>query len=255
MNIIAMTGSATGIGAATRARLEGAGNRVIGIDIRDAEIIADLSTPAGRAAAIETVHKEAGDHLDGLVACAGVGPQTDPLSIIVALNYFGAKDLLEGLRDLLAASERSAAVAISSNSATLPGIDEAIVEACLSGDEEEACRITMEKDGTNAYAGSKLALGRWVRRAAITPEWAGSGISLNAVAPGAVQTPLLQAGLDDAEYGPAIRAFPIPTGGFGSPDQLAALIAFMLGPEAAFMCGSVVFMDGGTDAMIRPDSF
>ena len=255
MDVIAMTGTATGIGAATRARLEKAGSRVIGLDIRDAEIIADLSTPGGRAAAIEAVHKQAGDHLDGLVLCAGVGPQTDPLSTIVSLNYFGAKDLLEGLRGLLAATARSAAVAISSNSATLPGVDEAIVEACLADNEEEARRIALEKDGANVYAGSKLALARWIRRTAITPEWAGSGIRLNAVAPGAVQTPLLQQGLDDPLYGPAIREFPIPTGSFGAPGQIAALIEFMLGQEAAFMCGSVVFMDGGTDAMIRPDSF
>jgi NAD(P)-dependent dehydrogenase (short-subunit alcohol dehydrogenase family) len=206
-------------------------------------------------AALESVRKAAGDHLDGLVACAGVGPTVQPWTTIISLNYFGAQALLEGLRDLLAVRGRAAAVAVSSNSSTLPGMDTPLVEACLVGNEEEARRLALTMDGTQTYCGSKLALARWVRRSAPTPSWAGSGIRLNAVAPGAVLTPLLQVGLDDPQYGPAIRAFPVPLGGFGAPDQIAATIEFLLGPDAAFFCGSVVFVDGGTDAMIRPDAF
>ena len=48
--LIAVTGSASGIGAAIRARLERDGARVLGVDIRDAEVVADLSTAAGCAA-------------------------------------------------------------------------------------------------------------------------------------------------------------------------------------------------------------
>ena len=50
---------------------------------------------------------------------------------------------------------------------------------------------------TMAYAASKIALSRWVRRQAVTPLWAGEGIRLNALAPGAVRTPLLEAQLAD----------------------------------------------------------
>jgi len=46
-----------------------------------------------------------------------------------------------------------------------------------------------------------------------------------------------------------------PTGGFGTPDQVAAAVVFLLGPDATFCCGSVLFVDGGTDAMIRPDNY
>jgi NAD(P)-dependent dehydrogenase (short-subunit alcohol dehydrogenase family) len=130
-----------------------------------------------------------------------------------------------------------------------------MVAACLAGDEEEARQIAATLAGHQVYAGSKLALARWVRRTAPGADWAGAGIRLNAVAPGAVLTPLLQAGLDDPTWGPAIRSFPIPTGGFGMPDQIAPVIAFLLSPEASFCCGSVVFADGGTDAMLRPDEY
>ena len=46
------------------------------------------------------------------------------------------------------------------------------------------------------------------------------------------------AGLDDPVYGPAIRAFPIPLGGFGTPQQIAAAVAFLLGPDSAFFCAT-----------------
>jgi NAD(P)-dependent dehydrogenase (short-subunit alcohol dehydrogenase family) len=253
MRVVAISGSASGIGAATRARLEAAGDRVIGIDLRGAEVTADLSTPDGRHSAADALRRAAGGQLDGLVVCAGVGPQTEPWSTIVSLNYFGAQALLADLRDLLVAGTRPAAVAVGSNSAGMPGMETSIVAACLAGDEAEARRLALTLDGVHVYGGAKLALARWVRRQAPRLEWAGAGIRLNAVVPGAVQTPLLRAGLDHPVLGDAIRGFPIPLGGFGRPEQIAAAIAFLLGPESAFCCGTLLYVDGGSDALVRPD--
>ena len=248
MRVIAVTGSVSGIGATLRARLETAGERVIGVDRRVAEVIADLGCGDGRAAAVARVEAACDGRLDGLVACAGVGPQVAPASAIVSIDYFGAQTLLAGLRSSLAA----AAVAVCSNSSTLPGADGPLA-AVPRRDEEDARRLALARGGHPAYAGAKLALGRWVRRSAPGAEWAGAGVRLNAVAPGAVLTPLLQDGLEHPVFGPAIRSFPIPTGAFGAPEQIAGAIAFLLGPDAAFCCGSVLFVDGGTDALLRPD--
>jgi NAD(P)-dependent dehydrogenase (short-subunit alcohol dehydrogenase family) len=255
MRVTAVTGSASGIGRAVRARLERAGERVIGVDLRDAEVTADLADPAGRAAAIQGVREASGGRLDGLVACAGIGPQAERPASIVSLDYFGAQALLDGLRGALVAGERSAAVAVSSNSATLPGADTPLVAACLAGDEPEARRLATVLGGHPAYAGAKLALARWVRRNAPGADWAGAGVRLNAVAPGAVLTPLLRAGLAHPVFGPAIRGFPIPTGGFGAPEDVAAAVAFLLDADAGFCCGAVLFVDGGTDALLRPDAY
>ena len=255
MRVTAVTGSASGMGAALRARLEAAGERVIGVDVRDADIRADLATPDGRAAAIAGVRAAAGGRLDGLVACAGLGPHVEPCATIVAVNYFGAQAVLAGLREALAAGERPAAVAVSSNSAALPGAESPLVAACLAGDEPEARRLAPALGGHPTYAGAKLALARWVRRSAPGADWAGAGIRLNAIAPGAVATPLLEDGLAHPTLGPAIRGFPIPLGGFGVPEQIAAGIAFLLGPAAAFCCGTVLVADGGSDALLRPDAW
>jgi len=75
MTTAVITGSASGIGAATRARLESEGFNVIGIDLRNAEIEADLSTPEGRQKAVsETIEKSNGK-IDRLVLAAGLGGQ------------------------------------------------------------------------------------------------------------------------------------------------------------------------------------
>src|SRR5262245_21549969 len=102
MAVIAISGSASGIGAALRRRLESTGDTVLGIELRDAEIVADLATPEGRAAAIAAARAASGGRLDALVTCAGIGPQVNDWPLIVSLDYFGSQALLDGLRDLLA---------------------------------------------------------------------------------------------------------------------------------------------------------
>ncbi len=61
----------------------------------------------------------------------------------------------------------------------------------------------------------------------------------------------------DPVYGEAIKAFlaSIPLGRTGLPEDMANATQFLLGPEASFICGSVLFVDGGHDAMLRPDQF
>jgi len=243
------------MGAATVARIRSDGHKAIGIDLRDAEIVADLATANGRACAIEQVHHLAGDTIDGLVTWAGVAVLTDlPGSLLVSVNYFGTIELLEGLRPLLAAGDLPAAVAVSSNSTTCqPGVPASLVAQCLSGDEATARSTADEVGALATYPATKLAIARWVRRNAPGEQWAGAGISLNAVAPGAIETPMLQATREDPTIGGFIDAFPIPVGRKGTADELAAFVCFLLGPEARFCCGSVFFVDGGTDALVRPD--
>lgn len=259
MTTIAITGSASGIGAATREILEAMGSKVIGIDLRDAEIVTDLSAPDGREKAVSEVLERTAGSLDGLVTAAGIGPPNDPRKML-SVNCFGTLALLEGLRESLAASDGIAkAVAVSSNSTTtVPGIPAELVERCLADDEEGALRLLDdygEAAQNYAYAGGKTAVARYVRRHAPAEAWAGSGIRLNAIAPGATLTPLLQAGLNSEEFGPMIKAFPVPTGGFGSPRQIAVWIGHMMSEDADFLCGSVIFVDGGSDALVRPDSW
>lgn len=250
MGVIAITGSAGGIGAATRTRLERDGHRVIGVDVRDAEVIADISNGAGRTAMVAAVAEQCGGTLDGLVVGAGI-MDGEP-GLVVAINYFGAVATLEGLRPLLAAGEGGSAVAISSNSATAqPSVSLDLVDACLAGDEDAAVTVAAGYTGLTAYPASKLALARWVRRQA--PSWIEEGVRLNAVAPGLIRTPMTTESMDFILGLGEI--YPIPIGRAGEPAEVAGLLALLLGDEGRFFAGSVIFVDGGTDAALRPDDW
>ena len=78
MGTYAVTGSASGMGRETAQRLRDGGHTVIGVDIRSAEVVADLSTPAGRKTAADGVLAASGAGLDGAVLAAGLGPAPAP---------------------------------------------------------------------------------------------------------------------------------------------------------------------------------
>jgi NAD(P)-dependent dehydrogenase (short-subunit alcohol dehydrogenase family) len=252
-----VTGAASGMGAATRRRLLAAGHQVIGVDRHEADIVADLEHPDGRQEALTGIRASAGDALDGIVTFAGVGPLTGRAgSLLTSVNYFGTVELLEGVRDLLAASAAPAAVAVSSVVTTVhPQVVDGIVDACLGQDEREARRASDEAGSVEAYAASKTAVARWVRHNAATAEWAGAGIRLNAVAPGYIKTPMTAEEEVDPELGPMIAQLPLGVGRYGEPDDIAAFVEFLLGPGGRFFCGSILFADGGTEAILRPDAW
>jgi NAD(P)-dependent dehydrogenase (short-subunit alcohol dehydrogenase family) len=257
MSAFAITGSASGIGASTRQRLEAAGHQTIGIDLRGADLAADLSTAEGRGEAAARLLERCGGRLDGLVLCAGLGPQVSDATKIVEVNYFGVVALLDALLPALQRGSAPAAVVVSSVASTQIVWDKNPLGSALeAGDTERwhaALAAAGERAGHLAYAGSKNAVTVAVRRRVLA--WAEAGVRLNTVAPGAVETPLLQAGMADPRYGKAIAEFLGPMGRRARPEEIATAITFLLGPDASYVHGTQLTIDGGVDAQTRPTAF
>lgn len=247
-----VTGAASGIGLATAARLESEGHRVVTVDLRDADVVADLSTDDGRARMVDQVAMVTDGKVDAVVASAGVIGQG---RLDVQVDYFGTVATLAGLRPLLAAGDTPRAVALSSF-AVLDTVDEVLVRACLAGDENAAVGSAdaLAPTDPRLYASAKRALARWVRREAPTAAWAGAGIALNTVGPGVVRTPMTSPLLDDDRLEPLLlAAVPMPFGGVLSPDAIAHHLVALTDPAMLGMTGQTIFLDGGADCLRRGD--
>jgi NAD(P)-dependent dehydrogenase (short-subunit alcohol dehydrogenase family) len=252
-----VTGTASGIAAATASILKERGNKVVGVDIHDADIVADLSTKQGRLDAANKAIELTDGKIDAVIACAGLA---HPIAKTVSVNYFGMAEFLDALAPTLAKAEAPRAVCISSMASLMPN-DKAIVEACLAGDEAGAVARAQElvdaADGTDQliYGSTKRAMARWVRRECIKPQWAGEGIPLNAIGPGIVRTPMVadmiateeaRAGLD--------QVVPMPCNYYLEPENVAYLLIWLTSVENTHVTGQVIYIDGGSDAALRGDN-
>lgn len=255
-----VTGSAGGIGRATVERLRADGHRVFGVDLHDADIGVDLSTPEGRAELGTEVEERCDGVVDGVVAVAGM---VAPVPTTAAVNFFGARATLQELQPYLAGSPAPRAVVVSSLAA-IGEVDDELVAACLAGDEQRATARAAElgdaadASGNNfIYSSSKRALAVWARTAAPTDEWAGAGIALNVIAPGVIETDMTRAALGTAEGRQVLsEGSPAPLNGPAAPPEAPAhLLAFLVSEENSYLTGQILFVDGGAEASRRPDRF
>jgi len=250
-----VTGAASGIGKATKELLEQRGETVIGVDLLGADVDADLTTAEGRATLVSEAERRSGGRVDAVFAVAGLAL---PVPATVGVNYFGMVATLEGLRPLLAASDAPRAVGVTSMASLMP-VDDELVALMRAGDEAGALAraevVSQGEEGNAIYASTKKAFALWIRTHAATPEWAGASIPLNAIAPGIIETPMTAPMLGTAEEREAVlQMVPMPLGGVAQPIVTAYLLAWLGSPENTHLCGQVVFVDGGSDVVIRGDS-
>lgn len=256
MGIYVITGGTTGIGAKTRELLQEEGHEVFNLDFKGGDYLVDLSTREGRQGAISAVFDKYPDGIDGLICNAGVGP-TFPATTIFSLNYFAGVELAEGFRPLLK-KKRGSCVLTASNTITFSFVRQDLVDLLTSSSEEDVIEVAknmMPQLGPVVYSTSKHALVRWMRR--ISPSWAADGIRINAVAPGNTTTPMTASMTEEQKKSALL--IPIPTrygtDEFLEPQEIANGITFLVSRKASGINGTILFIDGGIDALLRSERF
>lgn len=251
-----VTGSASGIGLVTCELLKAQGEKVIGIDIHDADIVADLSTATGRKDAVAKVIELSNGDVDVLIANAGLAL---PISKTVAVNFFGVTDLVTGLLPTLAKSSSPRVVVTSSMASLMPN-DPELVDLMLNLDEtkaiERAEALVTQGGGLEQliYGSTKRAIGRWIRKVASTKEFAGSGIPINAIGPGIVATPMTKdmIATEEAKAG-LLQIVPMPLNGIMEPVVIAKALIWLGSEDNTHMTGQTIYIDGGSDVVLRGD--
>lgn len=251
-----VTGGSSGIGKAVSSQLREKGYRVITVSRTNADIKADLSSMEGWQSAVRAIKEITSEGIEGLIPCAGVGPNVENRTSIVHLNYHAVKYLCEALSDDLQSAGGSI-VLISSVSASIQK-DDALYAAITADDTREIARLVALESGISGasiYATVKLCLSSWMR--SNTKFFSDRNIRINAVVAGPTDTPLIRSLLEHEDYSEVYSNFSsfIPLGRIARSDEIAEVIAFLACRSSSYITGANVYADGGLDALLRPDLF
>lgn len=244
--VVVVTGAGSGIGAATVRRLHAEGAAVIAVDVT-AESVSKVIAELGDRSRVEAIGLDVCDHdaatrtvadvrqrygaLHGLVNCAGIKGVGSIVDVepkgfgrVMAVNLEGTINLCQAFVKAVKDDSGDRAIVNISSGAGVLGV---------------ANRLP--------YVASKFAVSGITR--SMSPELGPLGIRVNAVAPGMTKTPFTEYMLQDPAAVERVNA-KHPIGRMGEPEEIAAVIVFLLTKDASFMTGAIVPVDGGQTACL-----
>lgn len=243
---VVVTGAGSGIGAASTKRLLDEGATVVALDVTQEGVDAAVSGAAdpdrihgavidvcdhqAAVALLAKVRKKLGG-INGLINCAGITGEgsiidSDPERHrkIMAVNLDGTINMCQAFVLAVKDDAGPRAIVNISSGAGLLGVPNRL-----------------------SYVASKFGISGITK--SMSPELGPLGIRVNAVAPGMTRTPLIEYMMKDPAAVARVNA-KHPIGRIGDPEEIAAVIVFLLTDDASFMTGSVVSVDGGQTACL-----
>ncbi|MGU3432648.1 SDR family oxidoreductase [Actinomycetes bacterium M1A6_2h] len=242
--IVAVSGGASGIGAAAVELFQAAGDEVIVLDRNpnphaDRNIAVDLTDPDSIAAAASRI-----DSIDVLCNVAGVSGGA-PTSTVFGVNFLGLRSLTEGLVDRITTGGAVVSVASTAGWNWRDHLDDVeTLLATTSYGDGLVLSNTLVSDGYNAYIRSKEAVIVWSNKLAQRNL---GRFRVNTVSPGAVETPLLAAFYESMGHEELDPLTALAGGRNGKPDEIARAISFLASTDASWVNGTDLVVDGGAE--------
>lgn len=232
--VAVVTGAARGIGTAIAARLVADGHAVAGLDVSD-DVVARLQAVGGSGWVADVSDAQAIDEV-----FADIGERLGPALILV--NNAGVTTNIASVRkmppeDWRRELEINLTGSFLCTRAALPAMETANYGRIVN---IASIAASMGLDRQAAYAASKAGMLGLTK--SVTVEQAGRDVTCNAVLPGLIATEKVDQmpiALKDK-----LRTF-IPARRFGEPDEIAALVAFLVSADGGYINGAEIAIDGG----------
>jgi len=264
MNVIAVIGAGS-IGLAIARRVS-AGKHVLLADLREENAAAaakalseagfEVTTAKVDVSSRESVHAlvekaTSIGMVTGVIQAAGVSPTQASPATILRVDLYGTALVLEEFGNVIAPGG-SAVVIASQSGHRLPALTPEQNKALATTPVDELLALPMLQpdqvtDPLRAYQISKR--GNSLRVMAEAVRWGKRGARVNTISPGIIMTPLAKDELGGPRGAGYRRMIEISAAGrAGTPDEVGAVGALLMGPDGAFITGSDFLMDGGVTA-------
>ncbi|MDG1010351.1 MAG: coniferyl-alcohol dehydrogenase [Amylibacter sp.] len=250
---IAVTGVASGIGAALARILSQRGHTVIGFDKNPAEqnvhqfIHLDLNDPSSITNAV----KQCPSGLDGLCNNAGLPPRDGLEDSILQVNFIGTRAFTDAMVPKMLSGSSLVNMASRAGHHWQKNLDQLKRLAVLTSKAELEDFITKENiDATRAYNLSKEAIILWTL--ATAERMANANMRVNSLSPGGIATDIL----DDFKraFGDIVTKNVKRAGRPGKPEEVAEIAIFLLMPESHWIKGADITIDGGMGSFNMADT-